>query len=123
MTHRYPTSLVKLLILVMVLLPLQSMAVSVTMSAWGAMPCSVMTNMANMTTEQNKMDMDKPCQMDMPAAQFCANCDYSSVAVFLLSPLNISFSTNSQPVSRLSIQFTNSSSPPPIRPPIRSSII
>jgi len=79
------------------------------------MPCSAM---GNMSMDQNKMDMDKPCQMDMEYAQSCANCDYSSVAIVLLTDHHDTPVRNTQTVATLSIQFTTNTSPPPLRPPI-----
>jgi len=119
MKHSYLKSLSRLLILVMALLPLQSVAVSVDMTGSGTQPCSVM---GSISIEQGKMDMEMPCQMDMASTQSCANCDFSSVAIFLLTTHRDSVVRNRQPVSALSIQFTTNTPPlrfaPRSRPPL-----
>ncbi len=83
------------------------------------MPCSIM---ATMPTEQGKMNMDSSCQMDMTLAQFCASCDYSTIAIPLLTTDNNPVAAGSQAVVRLSVQFTTNTSPPLIRPPIKHSM-
>lgn len=119
MRHSYLKLLSRLLILVMALMPLQSVAVSVDIVGLGTVPCSAM---ADMSMNQNKMDMDKPCHMNMEYAQSCANCDYSSVAIVLLTGHHEAPVRNQQTVATLSIQFTTNTSPPPLRPPINISI-
>ena len=111
--------LIKVLILVMIALPLQSMAKTLNISGMSTVPCAAM---GNMLIKQDSMDMSDPCQMKMASAQSCIHCDYSVTGIFSLIEQNISIVTNLPPRSHRVIQVTTNVSPPPVRPPIKISI-
>jgi hypothetical protein len=123
MNHLYLKSLIRLLILVMALVPLQSVTASVINGGAATMPCSMMGSASMSSMTQDGMEMDRPCQMVMDYAHTCVNCDYGTVAVLQLPACATTPIIHSHPVSSLFEQVTSNTAPPLFRPPITASII